>query len=276
MLLLFIQNPHKEERSMKRFIGVLVILTSLMFVACAKKATVDDVVNKMVQAQGGAQALAAFQDQVSTWDSKAMVPQGDTMMTMSSEMIITYKRPNKIKFEGKMPDGTLAWASVFDGTNGWQYMMGQMRDMTPTEIQETLGMAETWLDGWHDYAVKGITLTMLADTTMNGKTYHVIQATDKHGNVSKNYCDTQTGMVERMEAEMSDPASGMKKPGAMTFTDYASYGGFMMAKKVVSYDEQGNMVWESTLKDCQQNVGVADDAFVKPMAMEHPSMEHPH
>jgi hypothetical protein len=148
--------------------------------------------------------------------------------------------------------------------------------MTEEEKHETAAMAETWIDGWHNYAAKGIKLTMLADTTMDGTTYHVIEATDKFGNVSKNYCNAQTAMVERMEAEMTDPASGDKKPGVMTFTDYAPHDGFMMAKKVASYDDEGAMTWESTLKDLKNNAGVTDDAFAKPMPPEeHPAMEHP-
>jgi outer membrane lipoprotein-sorting protein len=261
---------------MKRFAVVLALTASLALVACAKKTTVDDLVNKMTQAQGGVEALAAIQDQVSTWDSKAMVPQGEEMVPMQSEMIITYKRPNKIKFEGKTPDGMVVWATVFDGTNGWQYMAGMgVREMTPDEINETVAMAETWIDGWHNYAEKGLKLAMGADTTMNGMTYHVIEATDKFGNVSTNYCNAQTGMVERMEAAMTDAMTQQKKPSVMTFTEYASHNGFMMAGKVASYDDTGAMVFESTLKDLKNNVGVTDDAFAKPMPMEHPSMEHP-
>lgn len=251
---------------MKRFICLLALVASVMFVACAKKTTVDDVVNKMVQASGGAEKLAAIQDQVSTWDSKAMVPMGDTMMTVTGEMIITYMRPNKLKFEGKAPDGTLTWATVFDGTNGWQYMMGQeVRDMTPAEIQENTVMAETWVDGWHNYAQKSLTLAMLADTTISGKAYHVIHCTDKFGNVSTNYCDAQTGMVERMEMVMTDPTTLEKKPGAMTFTDYALEDGLMMAKKVAGYDDKGAMTFESTLKEVKHNSGITDDAFARPL-----------
>lgn len=261
---------------MKRFAVALALAASLALVACAKKTTVDDVINKAMQAQGGVEALAAIQDQVSTWDSEAMVPQGEEMVPMQSEMVITYKRPNKIKFEGKAPDGTIVWETVFDGTNGWQYMHGMgVRDMTTDELNETISMAETWIDGWHNYAEKGLKLAMLVDTTMNGMTYNVIEVTDKFGNVSRNYCNAQTGMVERMEAAMTDAMTQTKKPGVMTFSDYASHNGFMMAGKVASYDDKGAMMFESTLKDLKNNVGVTDDAFAKPMPMEHPSMEPP-
>jgi outer membrane lipoprotein-sorting protein len=264
---------------MRRTIGMLAIAASLTVAGCAKKATVDDVVKKIVQAYGGAEKMAAIQDQVSTWDSKMVVMMGDSSMTMSGVMTITYKRPNKIKFETKDPDGNVGYLTIFDGTNGWVYMMGETgpswRDMSPAEIQETTTLAETWLDGWHGYAAKGLKLAMLSDTTMNGKAHHRIQVTDRFGNASMNYCDAQTGLCERTEAETTDPMTMAKMPNVMTFTDYTAHDGWMMPQKVANYDAKGNLMFEVALKDCKNNAGVADDAFAKPAPpAEHPT-EHP-
>jgi len=250
---------------LKNHVGALALATALTVVACQQEETVDDIVERMVQAQGGAEALAAIQDQVSIWETTGTFPQGDTIMTMTSGMTITYKRPDKIKFESKMPDGTLAFASVFDGTTGWQYMLGMgTREMSPAEIEETTTMAETWIDGWLNYADKGMKLNKLPDTTMNETRYHVIEATDRFGNVSTNYCNAQTAMIERMDSEMTDPMSGTKTPSVMTLTDYASYDGFMMAKVVAQHDGQGNKMFESILKELNNNVGVEDEVFAKP------------
>ena len=239
-----------------------------LLAACAQKPpTVDDVVNQAVKTQGGAAALAAITDQVSTWEAKSTFPMGDSMVTWVGEMTITYKRPNKIKFESKNPDGTLAFASVFDGTKGWQYMMGEVREMAPAEVEETAPMAETWIDGWHDYAQKGLKLMLHADTTMNGETYHVVHATDKYNNVSMNYCDMQTGLVERSEVTMTDPMTMQKTPMAMTFADYTSAGGLMVPGKFTQYDANGAVMFEAALKECQHNTGVSDDAFAAPAPM---------
>jgi outer membrane lipoprotein-sorting protein len=228
----------------------------------------------MVQAYGGAEKLAAIQDQVSTWDSKMVVPQGDSMMTVSGETIITYKRPDKIKFEVKGPDGTMMMASSFDGASGWFMMMGQVRDMSPAEIQENTTLAETWIDQFLNYSQKGIKLALLADTTLDGKTYHVVQATDRFNNMSKSYCNPQTGLVERTEGEGTDAMSGEKKAYTMTFADFAAHDGFMISKTVASYDADGKLAFEMTLKELKHNAGVADDVFAKPatpMSMENPS-----
>lgn len=207
---------------MRRIICIIAIAASLIVSGCAQKPTVDDVVNKIVQAYGGAEKIASIQDQVTTWDSQTTVPMEDSSMTMSGVMTITFKRPNKIKFESKDQNGTVVFSQTFDGTNGWVYMMGptgpDTRDMSSAEIQEMTILAETWIEGWHSYAEKGFKLTMLSDTTMSSKTYHRIHATDRFGNASINYCDTQTSMVERTDAEMTDPMTMQKVPSVMTFS----------------------------------------------------------
>jgi outer membrane lipoprotein-sorting protein len=264
---------------MKRFSVTLAMAASLVFAACAKKATVDDVVNKMVQTLGGAEKLASMQDQVSTWDSEMTMPMGDSAMTMNAVMTITYKRPNKIKFESVDQNGNVGYISIFDGASGWVYLVGMdgqgaWRDMMPEEVKETTTLAETWADCWHNYTAKGLTLALLADTTMDGKAYHRVQATDKFGNVSMNYCDAQTGLVERTDAEMFDAASMQKAPTVMLFTEYASHDGFMVAGKYTQRDASGTTMFVATLKEVKYNTGVADEAFAKPatpMAMEEPS-----
>jgi len=253
---------------MKRSVYVLCSLAVLMFVACAKKTTVDDVVNKMTQALGGAEKLASIQDQVGTWDMvMGGVPMGDSMGTMNGSMVITYKSPNKIKFEGMGPDGSVMFATVFDGTSGWQMAMGQARDMSPAEIQESTTLAETWATSFHDYAKKGMTLMLMPDSTMNGTSYHVMKATDRFGNTSTSYCNAQTGLCERMDGEGTNPETQEKQAHTMTFSDYAAFDGVMLSKKVVSHDMQGNLMFDATLKEVKHNTGVSDEAFAKPMAM---------
>ncbi len=259
---------------MKRWSYSLAIFLGLLAVSCAKKPTVDDVVKKQVQTQGGAAALAAITDQVSKWEAKFSYPMGDSMVTSTVDLIITYKRPNKIKFEMFNPDGSTASATVFDGANGWQYFMGQsVREMVQAEEDENNATAETWIDGWHDYAAKGMKLELLADTTLEGNTYNVLRVTDRFGNVSKNYCDAQTGLVARSEVGMTDPTSMTKAPYVMAFANYAAFEGFMAASAFKQYDDADALVFEATLKELDNNAGVGDEAFAQPTPPEPAPME---
>ncbi|MEK7726841.1 MAG: hypothetical protein AAB354_00440 [candidate division KSB1 bacterium] len=254
---------------MKRFSYSLTLVLGLLALSCAKQPTVDDVVQKQVQTQGGAAALAAITDQVSKWEAKFLIPMGDSMVTATVDMIITYKRPNKIKFEMFNPDGSTASATVFDGAQGWQYMMGQgVREMVQSEMDENHALAETWIEGWHDYAAKGIKLELLPDTTLVEKLLKVLRSTDRFGNVSLNYCDPQTGLVERMESNMTDPTSMTKIPSVMAFENYTSFAGFMSAGTFKQYDQSGTLMFEAILKELQNNASVADEAFAAPAPEE--------
>ncbi|MDZ7291811.1 MAG: hypothetical protein ONB44_17930 [candidate division KSB1 bacterium] len=255
---------------MKKFLVILATVTSLVFAACSRKPTVDEVVNKMMQTLGGVEKIASMQDQVSTWESKVMMPQGDTTTTMTATMTITYKRPNKLKYEAKDSNGNIGYISVFDGSHGWIYMMGPdgvdtVRDMTPTEIQEATIAAETWADAWYHYAAKGFKLTMLPDTVMAGKTYHRIHATDRFGNVSLNYFDTQTCLVERTDTEVSDPVTMQKTPSVMTLSDYAVRDGYMVIGKYTQSDTRGAILTQATLQEVKHNTNITDEAFARPV-----------
>ncbi len=108
---------------------------------------------------------------------------------------------------------------------------------------------------------------------MDGKAYHRVQATDRFGNVSMNYCDPQTGLVERTDAETLDAMTMQKAPVKMYFTDYTSHDGFMVAGKYTQRDANGVVIFEAILKEAKHNTGVADEVFAKPatpMAMKSP------
>ena len=261
---------------MKRFICLLCMMALVSFTACAKKTTVDNVINKAVEAQGGAANLAAIKDQVGTWDMTMSMPQGDsanTMTTMNTVTIITYKAPNKIKFETLGPDGAAMMTAVYDGANGWNAMMGQVAEMTEAEKQENATMAETWVSAFYDYGEKGIKTVLMPDTTVDGKMYNRIHTTDRFGNTSVSYCDAQTGLVERMEGMGTNPMDKSKKPYTMYFSDYAEIDGVKWAKKVTSKDADGNLMWEATLREAKHNTGVTDEVFAMPMAMAPPAAE---
>lgn len=239
-------------------------LTVLWLFSCAQKPAVESIIDKMVAAQGGAAALQAINDQVSVWDSKSVVPAGDSMMTVASEMVITFKRPNKIKFESKMPDGRIMYASVFDGTNGWVSIAGQVREMVETELQENEILALTWIDGWLDFANRGFEVELLADSTIDGKTYHVLQTTDKYGVTTIAFINPATYFIERTVSEGTNAQTLEREPYSMTFDEYEKFDNFMMSKKVASYGPTGELIFEVTLKEVRNNTGVPDEAFARP------------
>ncbi len=254
------------------FVVVLGLCVGLLF-SCGKQATVDDVVQMITQASGGAEKLQSINDQVSTWDftmhmmppmpESAMAEGGEEMGEMTGHpmpMTITYKRPNKIRFDTMGPDGSVVWSSCYDGAKGWEMAMGHQKEFSEAQLQETETMAAAWMDGFLNYQEKGLTLALLPNEIVDGKKYMVLQSTDKHGNVQKYYIDETTHLIERQAGEMVS-MEGNKEPMYMTFKDYKMVDGVIMSNHVALYMDNGEMIWEATLKDVKHNTGVDDAVF---------------
>ncbi len=244
----------------------------LLLMACGKEATVDELVTMIADASGGAETLQSIQDQVSTWDfnMKMMPPgakEGEEEMTgempETMPMKITFKRPNKIRFDVFGPEGTPVHTSCFDGSTGWESQMGYVQDMNEAQIQEHESMASTWVDGFLNYKDKGFTLEKLPTEIVEDQKYIVLQSTDKYGNAQKYYINPQTHLIERQSGEMVN-MKGEREPMTMTFKDYQTIDGVAVPGGVAMYNSEGEMIWEATLKECKHNTGVEDAVFMRP------------
>ncbi len=274
---------------MKKVLVVgLCLLVGLVF-SCGKQATVDDVAQMIAKAAGGAEKLQSITDQVSTWDftmhimppmpeqpmAEGAEGQEGEMMEQSAEgsgaemgatpqtmpMTITYKKPNKIRFDMQGPDGSTTWSSCYDGMKGWEVAMGHQKDYSDLQNQETETMAATWIDGFLNYQEKGLTLALLPGELVDGTKYMVLQSTDKHGNVQKYYINEAMHVIERQAGEMVG-MEGTKEPMLMTFKDYKMVDGVNMAHHVAQYKGSGEMIWEATMKEAKHNAGVDDMMFM--------------
>lgn len=231
---------------------------------------VSTVVNKMVKTLGGSEKISSIQNQVMTWDSQFITEQGDSKITVPGITTNIFMRPNKLKVECKDLNGSVWYKSVFDGNKGWVYTVtsdgvSNVRDMTLAEIQEQTTLAEIWVDGWYNYSQKGFKLEILPNATINDKVYYVVQQTDRFKNVSKNYCDPQTGLIEGIQGSQIDPITGNKMPYVTAFSDYRRYDGYMIAEKIKLFDGTGKLLLvEQTLKEVKHNMSIADIEFRKP------------
>lgn len=243
---------------MKKLIALLLCCGVGFLMSCQQQTTVDDVVNMMTEARGGAEALAAYTDQASTWEMTVHVtPPGPMTMPVT----FTAKRPNKIRWDVYGPEGRIVHSSCYDGTTGWNMDMGQRKDMTEAQLQEIEGMARTFFDGYLNYQDKGFTLELLADEVVDEQNYRVLQVTDKHDNVRKHYINPETHFIERESGNMGNMA-GEREPMVITFKDYKMVDGVAWAHHMVQHNATGEMTWEGTLKEVKHNTGVDDAVFM--------------
>ena len=250
---------------MKKLMPLLLFCTVTVFTSCQQQTTVDDGVNMMTEASGGAEALAALTDQVSTWEMTMYVmppgvPEGvEGPMTLPTTM--TAKRPNKMRMDVYGPEGSIVHSNCYDGTTGWNMNMGQRTDMTEAQLQENESMAKTLFDGYLNYQDKGFTLELLADEVVDEQNYMVLQVTDKHNNVQKCYINPETYFQERMSGNMAF-FTGEWVPMVMTFKDYKMVDGIAFPHHTVWRYATGEMFAEFFLKEVKHNTGVSSLKFM--------------
>ena len=243
----------------------LLLCFGVGLMSCAQQSPEDQFVYNNVQALGGAEKLASIMDQVGTWEFTMHMmppdmPQGEDG-PMTSPMTITYKRPNKIRFDSYGPDGSVVHMSCYNGTEGWTMEMGKRVDHNEAQLHEAESMAATWIDGFQNYQEKGYTLAAMPDEEIDGQNCNVIQVTDKHGTLQTNYVDPETNYVVRTSGKMVNYAGELESM-YMTFQNYNMVDGVAVPHHVAQYNESGEMVWEAKLKEVKHNTGVEDSYFM--------------
>jgi outer membrane lipoprotein-sorting protein len=250
---------------MKRLIALLLCCGVGFLMSCQEETTVDDVVNMMTEARGGAEALAALTDQVITAEFTLYAGMAeDVEGGMTLPMIITAKMPNKIRYDIYGPDGSIIFSRCYDGTTGWNMENGQRIDMNEAQLQEIESTAATLFDGYLNYQDKGFTLELLGDEVIDEQNYMVLQVTDKHDNVQKCYINPETHFIERRSGNMY--SGGELQPMVLTFKDYKMVDGIAWWHHMAQHNASGEMILELTVKEVKHNTGV-DDAFFMAEAM---------
>jgi outer membrane lipoprotein-sorting protein len=241
---------------MKKLIALLLSCGVGFLISCQQQTTVDDVVNMMTEANGGAEALAAVTDQVITGEMTIHSAEG----TPTLPVTMTAKRPDKIRWDLYDPEGSIIYSMCYDGITGWGMEMGQRIDVTGARLQEIEGSAITFLDGFLNYQDKGYILELLADEVVDDQNYTVLRVTDKYDNVLKYYINPETHFQERTSGNMVNDA-GEWESMLMTFKDYTMVDGITFPHHMTHYNATGEMVWEMTVKEVKHNTGVDDAIF---------------
>ena len=85
------------------------------------------IIDRYIEAIGGAETLAAIRDRVERFNNKKLTPTGETVMKMSRYL----SRPVKIREEWELPgmgitkdNAPLTFTQVYDGEKAWVKAMG--------------------------------------------------------------------------------------------------------------------------------------------------------
>jgi hypothetical protein len=222
--------------------------------------TADQILDKYIQAVGGAQRLASLTSFVATGTSVGYGGLGG-----DAQFTIFAKAPNQrttlITFKDHPERGESLWA--FDGRTGWiktprgllgQYeLIGSELDGARFEAQLSFpAQIKQALTNWRGSATRSI----------GDRDFLAIQGTGPRGLLVTLYFDSQSGLLSRMVRYGPSPIGRM--PTQVDYGDYRDVGGikFPFEYKFTWLDGR----YAATLSDVKTNVAIDAARFGKPAA----------
>lgn len=229
----------------------------------ARAQTVDEIVAKHFEAQGGVEKLKKVQ----TWrmTGKMTVGQG-----MEAPIVLEKKRPGLSRTEFTF--GGMTGVQAFDGKTGWQVMpfMGK-KDPEPLSAEEAKQAEEQAdFDGpLMDWKAKGHALELVGKESVEGADAYKLKLTRKSGTVTFYYLDAETYLVVKLEGKRT--MRGTEVEGESYLSDYKEVSGILVPFSMTSGIKGGEHRQTMTFDKIEVNVPIDDARFAMPAVAAAPA-----
>jgi len=240
---------------MKRIKFISVFLLFFGLILNSSSQSVDEIINKHIEAIGGMDSLNAI---------KTMKLTGKFGGSgFEAPSTIMYKRPAMVKMEMEFQGNSMITA--YDGTTAWQINpWGGKKTPEKMPAERTKDMKEMAdFDGsLVNYKLKGFTAELIGKEDMEGTEVYKIKLTDKDNDVTYYFLDTQTFLLLK---ESSKRKIKEKEIEAEKFyANYQKYGGVMMALSVEFRGKGETTGQTGTIDKVEMNIEVDDAIFKMP------------
>lgn len=235
-----------------------VVLALFSYTILASAQTVDDIVAKNIQAQGGLAKFKAIQSMRVTGNFDA----GGMQLGFTQ----VYKRPMKSRLDASIQGMTLTHA--YDGQNGWQINpFGGSGTPEPLgaddlkQIQEDADFEGPLVD----YKQKGNTVHLMGKENIEGADAYHLQVILKNGDVRNLYIDANTFLVAKMAGKTV--VQGTEVEMETKFTDYREVQGIKFPFSIDQHTSDGQFPGQKiTFQKVEVNLPVEDSFFKAPAA----------
>jgi zinc protease len=207
--------------------------------------TVEQVINKYIEAEGGKENLLKIKDQSLTLTG--------TVQGMNITVTMSRKAPNK--FYQLVDFSVGQQKTVFDGVRGKSSSMGQEQEITGDQLEAI--KIEATMNAFLDYAKIGIKPELTGIETINGKDTYKVTLTSVSGKKSTQYYDIASGLLARQITTADTPQGSFTS--TLDFDDYRPVEGVKIAYKMVQSTPMGSI--ELTTTKAEINKGVDDSLF---------------
>jgi hypothetical protein len=220
--------------------------------AADKALSVDAVVARHLEAQGGAARLKAL--------SSVSYTATDTFDGKTTQIVGTRARPNLFRFE----HGTEVKA--FDGNAGWYTKDGKVEMMTEEKVAKMRGKS-TFDDVLVNPAAHGAKIELAGTKEVNGAPAHVLLVTMDNGDTQKRFIDAKSFLEVQRVSEWT--YEGKRSSKVVTYKDHKQVAGITTAMSA-EYEKDGKR-GTYTMTRVQYDGPVAASLFAPPAAAAVPA-----
>jgi hypothetical protein len=207
-------------------LSFVIVSCAAIVSAAAAEEPARSVLNKAIEAQGGAEALARFKGFAYSQTGTVYGPDG---VSRAATAKVAYQLPDKIRIESRMPDGSM-FVSVFDGTHGWVKRGDRTDEMKPAELTAAKELSYllhvTSLVPLRDAA---FTLADPGNSTVQGHAVAGIKVSRAGHPDVQLYFDRDSGLLYKLSTRETGARTGEQVDREEVTRDYRDIGGMKAA-----------------------------------------------
>jgi len=231
-------------------IGLLTLLPSQTF---SQTQNAEDILEKMIDAQGGRIALGKIQDTVLTGYMEMI------QMGYGGSLTTYQKEPNKLRMDATVQG--IVITQSFDGETAWMSnpMTGSTEEM-PLVMAEDFGRSALGNDVLLNPEKFGITYILTGKELLEGKEYFVLSQNFSDGFKVNFLIDPETYLMYKTKTTAKNEV-GEEVDIETVFTDYKSIDDILIAHTLVTYQD-GREFMRRTITKVDFNTGLEDTWFI--------------
>ncbi len=228
-------------------LGLLLLQPSQTFAQ-----TAEDILEKMIDAQGGRSALEKIQDTVLTGYMEMI------QMGYGGSLTTYLKEPNKLRLDATV-QGTLI-TQTFDGETGWMTnpITGMVEEM-PLIIAEDFGRSALGNDALLNPERYGITYTLTGKELLEGREYFALSQNFSDGFKASLLIDTKTYLMHKTKTTSINEI-GEKIEVETILSNYKDIDGILIAHTIVTWQDDVEFM-KMTIDEVKFNTGLDDTWF---------------
>jgi len=233
----------------------LTLSLTILFCAQASAQTVDELIKKSIDAQGGAEKLKAVKSMKVTGK---IIQQG-----IEIPITIQSKRPNMVRvdvtFQGKTQTG------AYDGETGWKTNPFQgspdPEKVAGDELKELQEQSD--MDGpLVDYKAKGHTVELIGKEDLEGTPVYKLKLTLKNGDIRNIFIDAENSLTLKVNLKRKTPGGEMEADQYVS--NYKKVNGIMVGFSIET-KIAGQTVAQIVLDKTEMDVPIDDSVFKMPV-----------